>query len=90
MNKILFFTSGACPTPEEREQAASISGRVVFRNAQFAGSEPCEPCEAVAGCVPANYAAAFPAVPVCEDSQDKPKRGRPAKVAQVETEWAPN
>lgn len=93
MNKILFFTSGACPTPEEREQAASIPGRVVFRNAQFAGSEPCEPCEAVAGCVPANYAAAFPAVPVDDvkqEDQDKPKRGRPAKVAQVETEWAPN
>ena len=90
MNKILFFTRGACPTSEEREQAASISGRVVFRNAQFAGSEPCEPCEAVAGLVPANYAAAFSAVPVCEDSQDKPKRGRPAKVAQAETEWAPN
>ena len=90
MNKILFFTSGACPTSEEREQAASISGRVVFRNAQFAGSEPCEPCEAVSGCVPENYTAAFPAIPVGEDSQDKPKRGRPTKVAQSETEWAPN
>lgn len=90
MNKILFFTRGACPTQEEREQAASISGRVVFRNAQFAGSEPCEPCEAVAGCVPANYAAAFPAVPVGEDSQDKPKRGRPAKVERADPEWAPN
>ena len=90
MNKILFFTSCACPTSEEREQAASIPGRVVFRNAQFAGSEPCEPCEAVAGLVPENYAAAFPAVPVGEENQDKPKRGRPAKVAQVETEWAPN
>ena len=90
MNKILFFTRGACPTSEEREQAASISGRVVFRNSQFAGSEPCEQCDAVAGCVPANYAAAFPAVPVCEDSQDKPKRGRPAKVERADPEWAPN
>lgn len=90
MNKILFFTSGACPTPEEREQAASIPGRVVFRNAQFAGSEPCEQCDAVAGCAPANYAAAFPAMSICEGSQDKPKRGRPAKVAQGETEWSSN
>ena len=90
MNKILFFINGPVPTESDREQAASISGRVMFRNAQFAGSEPCEQCEAVAGCVPANYAAAFPAVSVGEDSQDKPKRGRPAKAAQVETEWAPN
>ena len=89
MNKTLFFTRGACPTSEEREQATSISGRVVFRNASIACEFP-EPCEAVAGCVPANYAAAFPAVPVGEETQDKPKRGRPAKVAQVETEWTPN
>lgn len=89
--KILFFINGAVPTESDKAQAASISGRVVFRNAQFANSESCEQCDAVAGAVPANYAAAFPtvAVPV-DDVQEAPRRGRPPKAAQVETEWTPN
>ena len=89
MNKILFFIRGACPTDSEREQAAAISGRVVFRNAQFADSESCEQCDSVAGLVPANYAALFPVVDIAQLSE-KPRRGRPPKAAQDVPTWEPN
>jgi hypothetical protein len=53
--KVLFFIKGSVPTEVEKSQASEIVGNVVFRNAKFAGGEPPEICDGVAGCVPENY-----------------------------------
>jgi len=102
-SKILFFTKDSVPTEAERDEASQIVGNVVFRNAKFAGSEPPEACEGVAGAVPANYkiferAGQSEEAEPCE-APAKPKIGRPRKVDVVPTQtplipaesgWQPN
>jgi len=103
--KVLFFITGPVPTKADVAAASEIVGNVVFRNANFAGSEHPEICDAVAGCVPENYSH-LPCPkdlpePGCEEPAAKPaaKPGRKPKVeiqpAQTplipaETGWKPN
>lgn len=90
--KILFFIKSAVPTESEKSQASEIVGNVVFRNAKFAGGEPPEPCEGVAGCVPENYKK-FEGIETIsgevEAEAEKPKRGRKVKGEQQEQELLP-
>lgn len=58
--KILFFVDGVSPSPEDMEEAAKLSGSVVFRNARAVPAEGAlENCDGVAGCVPPRYEEAY-------------------------------
>lgn len=62
--KVLFFTKDMLPSEEEMDAAGAIGPGVVFRNSQYVPENPnpgqIEECEAVAGNVPAAYAAKYP------------------------------
>lgn len=55
--KIIYFIQRPVPTPEQREEAASLGvSTITFRNASFIGpQETCEKCDGVIGHVPATY-----------------------------------
>lgn len=85
--KILFFIAGPVPTEAEKREASEIVGNVVFRNAKFAGAEPPEPCDGVAGCAPENYKNAGVELETVQvDDVERPKRGRKPKAEQEPTQ----
>lgn len=58
--KVLYFVQGVTPTEEEYKDSLNYPG-AVFRNAgKIVLGAPLENCDAVAGAVPADYAAVFP------------------------------
>ncbi len=63
--RVLFFTAGMLATEEEENAASKFFPNVSLRNAQMVASMPSsalEECDAVAGLVPARYAAVYPDV----------------------------
>lgn len=63
MKKILYFVDGNAPSPEDIQNAASIEGDVLYRNAQIFSEESLlEECDGVAGNVPEPYLKKFPLV----------------------------
>lgn len=61
--KVLYFIAGMRPTQAVLDDAAKYGPGVAFRNASLIVPEgPIEDCDAVAGAVPDNYAAALPNV----------------------------
>lgn len=63
--RVLFFTAGMTPTPEEYQTASKFAPNYAFRNASQVAAvphSPIEECDAVAGAVPGRYAAVYPDV----------------------------
>ena len=65
---VLFFVRGMVPTQEQRDEANTYGPNCSFRNLLYVSDEATlEECVAVAGEVPARYAAAYPqAVPISD------------------------
>lgn len=58
---VLFWTSGAMPTQEQLVEARAYGPHVMFRNGAFHNvGDALEPCTAVAGEVPKDYARKYP------------------------------
>lgn len=59
--KILYFVAGYAPTAADLIVALDLGVGVQYRNSTKINAEdPCEPCDGVAGDVPAQYAEKFP------------------------------
>ena len=79
--RILYFTRGMVPTPDEKAEAATF-GKVLFRNVRFISPlHPIEPCDYVAGAVPASYAAIPLAVVRGEVAPASPSLAAPQAAA---------
>lgn len=59
--RILYFIADAASSKSELADAARYGPNVGYRNATFVGDEALEPCDGVAGAIPAKYQAALDA-----------------------------
>lgn len=82
-SRILYFIEGSQPSDEDKAAAEAL-GPVMYRNARFIDeSAEAEPCDAVAGRVPANYKI-FPAAAPVGTEQEKPvETPTPAPVIEA-------
>lgn len=80
--KILFFTNGPAPTPEQIVEANAMNANVCFRNATVVPNEPhcLEDCHGVAGDVPPVYAAKFPPAAAAIEAREQSIAELSAKV----------
>lgn len=75
--KTLYFIKGPVPTKADIEAAQKLEG-AVFRNANFVGNEGrLEDCNAVAGAIPARYAAKFGVEAEGKAKAEGKPKGRP-------------